>query len=117
MLGTSWDEWFGLLQRYKERKGDCLVKQDHIEDGFSLGAWVSRQRQNKEKLTSEQRQKLEILGFCWDTALPPLTEEQILQWAEEHNQKTGDWPSVNSGDVLTAPVEKWGNIDKEARKP
>jgi superfamily II DNA or RNA helicase len=110
-LGASWDEWFGLLQRYKKREGDCLVKLDHIEDGFNLGYWVGRQRQNKELLTLGRKQKLEILGFCWDTAPSPLTEEQILQWADEHHQKTGKWPNENSGDVLDASGEKWGAIN------
>ena len=36
VLGKSWDEWFGMLQRYKEREGDCLVKAKHIETGFNL---------------------------------------------------------------------------------
>jgi superfamily II DNA or RNA helicase len=52
---------------------------------------------------------------CWDRLQgilrPPLTEDLILGWADEHHQKTKGWPSVNSGGVLTAPVEKWGNID------
>ena len=44
------------------------------------------------------------------TPLPPLTEEQILQWADAHHKETGGWPKVNSGDVLGAPGHKWMNI-------
>ena len=43
-------------------------------------------------------------------ALPDFTVERILQWTDIHRQKTGEWPNVNSGDVTSAPGEKWMNI-------
>jgi hypothetical protein len=43
-------------------------------------------------------------------ALPDLTIRQILQWADEHHERTRDWPDAKSGNVLVAPGEKWGNI-------
>ncbi len=42
----------------------------------------------------------------------PLTIKQILAWAEDHFRQTGRWPSVKSGRVLTAPEEKWVNINR-----
>jgi superfamily II DNA or RNA helicase len=45
------------------------------------------------------------------TPLPPLTIEQILKWADAHHQKTGKWPSQNSGEVPGASGERWGAID------
>ncbi len=44
-------------------------------------------------------------------ALPRLTVKQILVWADHHHQKTGHWPSVASGMVLSAPKEKWRNVN------
>ena len=44
------------------------------------------------------------------TPLPPLTIEQILKWTDAHRQKTGEWPSVKSGEVRGALGEKWANI-------
>ena len=38
---------------------------------------------------------------------PRLSAKQILKWADEHYQRTGDWPSRESGRVLTAPGEGW----------
>jgi superfamily II DNA or RNA helicase len=43
-------------------------------------------------------------------ALPDLTIEQILKWAKAHRRKTGEWPNQKSGEVLSAPEEKWANI-------
>src|SRR5436190_2602033 len=42
-------------------------------------------------------------------ALPDLTIEQILEWADAHQQKFGEWPKVKSGEVLGAPGDKWAN--------
>ncbi len=44
------------------------------------------------------------------TPMPPLTEEQILEWADAHHERTGEWPKLETGVVLGAPGEKWGNI-------
>jgi hypothetical protein len=49
-------------------------------------------------------------------AIPkPLTEEQILRWADEHHERTGDWPVVASGPVHDVPGETWANIDASLR--
>jgi superfamily II DNA or RNA helicase len=64
-LGESWDEWLGRLIKFKEREGHCLVNIRHTEKDFSLGKWVSHQRNNKEKLTKDRHKKLDDLGFVW----------------------------------------------------
>jgi hypothetical protein len=42
---------------------------------------------------------------------PPLTEKQILAWADAHFARTGRWPSTYSGPVTDAPGETWGKIN------
>jgi hypothetical protein len=39
--------------------------------------------------------------------LPPLTEEQILVWADAHHERTGTWPTSRSGPIPEAPGETW----------
>jgi hypothetical protein len=39
--------------------------------------------------------------------LPPLTEGQILQWADAFHEHTGTWPTAGSGPVAEAPGETW----------
>jgi superfamily II DNA or RNA helicase len=41
----------------------------------------------------------------------PLSVELILAWADEHYQRTGDWPSIGSGPVNVAPGETWNALD------
>jgi hypothetical protein len=45
-------------------------------------------------------------------ALPkPLTEDQILQWADAQHDFTGQWPNAKSGPVWNVSGETWNNID------
>ncbi len=37
----------------------------------------------------------------------PLTEDQILQWADLHKQRTGKWPKVTSGYIADTDGETW----------
>ncbi len=43
---------------------------------------------------------------------PPLTIEQILAWADRHQERTGRWPTANDQEVADAPAEKWYNINQ-----
>ena len=46
---------------------------------------------------------------------PPLPIESILAWADAHKQRTGRWPSADSGVVREAPGEQWRSIDNALR--
>jgi hypothetical protein len=58
------------------------------------------------KLLAEER------GVRNVAALPELTKEQILAWADAHHAATGLWPKRDSGPIAGAPGETWGRIDK-----
>ena len=42
---------------------------------------------------------------------PPLSEKQILAWADWHRERTGAWPSYRSGPVEGTPSETWRMAD------
>lgn len=42
--------------------------------------------------------------------LPALRIPQILSWADRHFERTGQWPSADSGDVVDADGETWQGI-------
>ncbi len=44
-------------------------------------------------------------------ALPPLTVKQILLWADQHHQRTGEWPISKSGRILDSHSETWATVD------
>ena len=74
-LGFVWDvrnQWwvhgFEELRKYKAKHGDVLVPQRYRTAGrYKLGAWVCSQRMAKGqgKLSPEQIEQLEGLGFAW----------------------------------------------------
>ena len=79
-LGISWDRWFGLLQNFRKREGHCRVPQGHNESGMKLGAWATKQRQRKNRLTKAQIHRLDRIKFSWD----PLAEK----WDESFDALT-----------------------------
>lgn len=60
----NWSSMFERLLAYKARHGDCLVPWNYEEDK-SLANWVSRQRQCKNSMSLEKKQKLDNVGFIW----------------------------------------------------
>ena len=76
-IGMQWDareaKWAGAFRRAEEycaAHGDLLVPVNYkTEDGFCLGDWVRRMRENyacaEKKLTAERIAKLEALGMVW----------------------------------------------------
>jgi hypothetical protein len=48
-------------------------------------------------------------------SLPPLTEEQILAWADAYFVEHGKWPKLHSG-AIPATRENWHAIDQALRK-
>jgi hypothetical protein len=51
-----------------------------------------------------------------DAASRPLTEQQILAWADTHFLRTARWPQVLSGTILEAPGEIWSNIEQALQR-
>ena len=43
--------------------------------------------------------------------LPRLTIKQVLNWANEHYQRTGRWPKAGSGRILGSCGETWSTVN------
>ena len=66
-----WETTFSALERFVSREGHALVPQKHVEDGLSLGTWVTIQRTSyrQGKLSAERKQRLSRLpGWQWNPA-------------------------------------------------
>ncbi len=66
---SSWEEMFGVLQRYVEREGHTRLPQKKREAGVNLGSWLSTQRMQyrSARLSADRVQRLETLpGWTWD---------------------------------------------------
>jgi hypothetical protein len=47
--------------------------------------------------------------------LPRLTIRQILEWADAHHERVGEWPTASSGPIAEAPGESWKGINVALR--
>jgi superfamily II DNA or RNA helicase len=66
---TSWEFWFGLLERFVAEYGDARVLKSHTVDGYPLGSWAQTQRglYAKGVLDADRRQRLEVLpAWSWN---------------------------------------------------
>jgi len=64
-LTERWDENYAALQKFQKRERHCRVPQSHQEDGLKLGIWVSNQRKIKARLTQNQIERMNYVGFLW----------------------------------------------------
>jgi superfamily II DNA or RNA helicase len=64
-IDYAWDQGFDHLKLFQTREGHCRVPNKHFEGSYSLGAWVSFQRQRADFLSSDQRDRLQRLEFVW----------------------------------------------------
>ncbi len=67
----SWDESYQLALEYFIENGNLNIKTDYVtECGYNLGAWIYLQRKYlvQEKLTSEQIEKLNMIGMIWNVS-------------------------------------------------
>ena len=64
-----WQKGVYYTKKFIEREGHARVPLRHVEDGFTLGEWVSAQRKTYKsgKLPGGRREALEALeGWTWD---------------------------------------------------
>lgn len=64
---TSWEYGYLQAKAYYENHGNLDVLLTYSEgEGFRLGYWIRRQRENRSALTEEQIQKLDAIGMVWN---------------------------------------------------
>ena len=61
------EEGFAALVTFWQREGHCNVPRPHKEGEFKLGRWAANQRQRKDGLSTDRRQRLDGIGFVWNT--------------------------------------------------
>jgi uncharacterized protein (DUF2384 family) len=91
ILEEQFEKGFQETLLYKERTGNSNAPQNYkTAAGFRLGIWQSglRSRSKKNKLSSDQIERLENIGFIWDRF-----EEQFEKGFEEtllYKERTGN---------------------------
>ena len=66
LLDDHWSEGFEQLKQYVNKHGSARVPATFkTKEGFNLGKWISRQRNNKDSLSAERRSLLESSCKDW----------------------------------------------------
>ena len=125
-FASGWDEMMARLTQYKERLGGCTPT---IEQDPQLSRWTVRQRGARKvgSLSADRIQRLEALGFEWDT-LAAKWEEMLrrllqfkkrfthclvpLAWSED--PKLGHWVSMQRRLKIQGKLsrERIGRLDE-----
>jgi Helicase associated domain len=84
---TDWEEGFEHLTAYVKEYQHCRVPHAYRSpDGYRLGGWVLKQRQSRDKLSAEQRLRLDGLGFDWDPVATRWKQgfERLRDYVRQH---------------------------------
>jgi superfamily II DNA or RNA helicase len=114
---TAWEDMFAALVQFKERAGDCNVPLDLPYDP-QLANWVVRQRQIRMegRLAAERIERLDALGFEWDTpaaSAVPWDEmfAALVQFRDRfgHCNVPANWPEDRQ-------LVQWVNWQRQIRR-
>ncbi|MDM8567017.1 Helicase associated domain protein [Candidatus Halobeggiatoa sp. HSG11] len=120
---VTWEELFAELLKYKEVHGHCNVPLRWKENP-QLGRWVITQRmlEKNEKLSQEHIQRLEAIGFVWNTAKKTAnkkTWEENLADLLEYKKKFGHCnvnrkthPQLNTWIITQRRLKKQDKLSK-----
>eukprot|EP00977_Amphora_coffeiformis_P000390 scaffold108_cov162-Amphora_coffeaeformis.AAC.1 len=105
--GSPWSKTFQVLKEYKQQHGHCNVPQKQKP----LGVWVKNQRYLyvQKKLSQNQIDKLEKIGFHWGKNYPaPKTWDDMLEELIKHKKTFGHCNvAINDDPARRNPLSKW----------
>jgi uncharacterized protein (UPF0303 family) len=104
----AWEKGYAVLKEFKVREKHCRVPRGHQEGAFNLGTWVVNQRNRRDTLSVQRRQRLDAIGFdwtllrlardSWEKGYAALRRFQsreghcrVPRWYEEGSFRLGGW--------------------------
>jgi hypothetical protein len=106
---------------YREGKGKWPSKDSgeiagtHGETWLRVDNCLRRGLRNLPGGSSLAQLLAEDRGVRNTTSIQALTEQQVLSWADDHHQRTGEWPTAKSGTIPDSGGEKWAAINMALR--
>lgn len=84
---SKWDKGYRAAEEYAARHGDLLVPARYAtQDGFALGRWISKQRQDylSDKIPAIRKEKLEAIGMVWRADSWESRLDLVKKWYREN---------------------------------
>ena len=122
----NWMFYYGLLIKYKEENGNCKVPQYFKYEDYNLGGWVSHQRGDIQSISKERKEKLDEIGFIWDSFMDAWNRGYKL--LKKYKNENGDcivpqnfeysdfnlglWISAQRQNIQTISIERREKLDK-----
>jgi len=105
----QWKQNFQAAERYYREHGNLDVPAAYVEDGVTLGRWLSVQRRAKKegRLSEGQVRRLEQLGIVWEDVYTRRWEygyQQAKKWYAVHHDLE---PPATYIDSDGFPLGKW----------
>ena len=124
-FAEAWEEGFNKLLQFKEQEGHCKVPVTYEIAGFKLGQWVRVQRNAKDSMSPERKQRLDDIGFIWDPLAEAWEEgfNKLLQFRETERHcnvrqhfkldgfRLGQWVSVQRKNRDSMSPERKQRLD------
>ena len=108
---VAWDKYYEKLLEYKRVNGNVDVPVAYSADGYSLGKWLSHQRTDlRDKLTEEQRKKLEEVGVNLQREDP---WEMRYSLAKDYFDRYGNLKIPVTYKPMGICLNKWLNEQKQ----
>jgi hypothetical protein len=76
-----------------------------VDTALRIGIRGLKGKDSLARLLSRRR------GVRNNADLPRLTPRKVLKWADHHVNRTGKWPTCESGPVADAPGETWSAVN------
>lgn len=61
-----WNDHYIIAKQYYEEHGNLLINTRSRYKGDNLGAWINKNRNEKDKLSNDKINKLESIGMVWN---------------------------------------------------
>jgi hypothetical protein len=100
------DDWYTRTGQWPDHRSGQVPGADRISWAIVDEA-LKKGRGGLDGGSSIARLRARERGVPHGRERPPLTEEQILRWADAFRERTGRWPRQRSGPIENAPGETW----------
>ena len=105
-----WEANYRRLVKYKNQYGDVNVPISYVIEGVRLGRWLSRQRDERDKLSESQQKMLMSLGVRLDR---PDPWELRYKLAEDYYAANGNLSVPVTYKPMGICLNKWLNEQKQ----